>query len=60
MGMDFGIFYEIELRKPYGPRAEYDVSGRVLVRRFHVGNVVEFSDYQKFAVGSEETFKVRK
>lgn len=30
MGMDFGIFYEIELKKPYGPRAEYDVFQQVI------------------------------
>ena len=32
MGMDFGIFYEIELRKPYGPRAEYDVFQQVIAQ----------------------------
>src|ERR1700674_2386231 len=30
MAMDFGIFYEIELKKPYGPRAEYDVFQQVI------------------------------
>jgi alkanesulfonate monooxygenase SsuD/methylene tetrahydromethanopterin reductase-like flavin-dependent oxidoreductase (luciferase family) len=32
MAMDFGIFYEIELRKPYGPRAEYDVFQQVIAQ----------------------------
>ena len=32
MGMDFGILYEIELRKPYGPRAEYDVFQQVIAQ----------------------------
>ena len=32
MAMDFGIFYEIELKKPYGPRAEYDVFQQVIAQ----------------------------
>ena len=40
--------------------ARFDGSGRVLVRKFHVEQVVEFSDYKKFTVGSDETFRVRK
>ena len=41
-------------------RVQFDVSGRVLVRRFQVANVIEFSDYRKFTVGSDESFKIRK
>ena len=38
----------------------FDGSGRVLVGKFHIDNVVEYSEYRKFSVASDTTFKVPK
>jgi hypothetical protein len=38
----------------------FNGSGRALVRRFHLESVVEFSDYKKFSVDTDATFRVPK
>lgn len=40
--------------------ARFDGSGRVLVRKFHLETVVEYSDYKKFSVATDTRFKVPK
>jgi hypothetical protein len=40
--------------------ARFSGSGRALVRKFHLESVVEFSDYKKFSVETDTTFKVPK
>ena len=37
-----------------------NASGRALVRKFHIDEVVQYSDYRKFSVETDTTFALPK
>ena len=41
-------------------RARFNLSGRALVRKFRIDAVIQYSDYRKFSIETDTTFKVPK